>query len=222
MVPGVSCLAGSVGIGRGGNVAAGFQPDPTAAGHSGLRIGSDGISFPLKASANGGQPSAVLVYPTDRILSGSSSSPRVRSSGQSGLVELRFLRWSAHNGGNIGVSDPSMRRSWIPRLGAISVLAPRSPVRPSWGEVGARRDPHHGLAARQENPANGFQLVDSLRRSRRGGPGGGCFSSFGCGRALPFGLGGSRFSRSVCRARRVRTSPTATLERVVREDRSFL
>jgi hypothetical protein len=111
MVLGVSCLAGSVGIGRGGNVAAGFQPDPTAAGHFGLRIGSDGISLPLTAGTNGGQPLAVLVYPTDRIRSGSSSSPRVCSLGQSGLVGLRSLRWSAHNGGNIGVSDPSMRRS---------------------------------------------------------------------------------------------------------------
>ena len=75
---------------------------------------------------------------------------------------------------------------------------------------------------RQEVPANGFQLVDSLRRSRRGGSGGRCVRSFGCGRASPFGLGGLRYSRSKRRAWRVRTFPAATLERVVREDRSFL
>ena len=79
------------------------------------------------------------MYPTDRIRSGSLLSPRLRSLGQSGLVELRSLRRIAHNGGNTGVSELSMRRSWSPRLGAISVLASRSTVRPSvgrgWGSL---------------------------------------------------------------------------------------
>jgi hypothetical protein len=91
------------------------------------------LRFRGQAGAKGGQPPAVLAYPTDRIRSGSLLSSRVRGSGQSGLVELQALRRSAHIGGNTGVSELPMRSSRIPRLGAISVLAPRSPVRLSVG-----------------------------------------------------------------------------------------
>jgi hypothetical protein len=73
------------------------------------------------------------VYPTDRILSGGSLSPKLRGLGLSGLMELRALRWSAHNDGNISVGEPSMMSSWSLRLGAISVLASGSPVRPPVG-----------------------------------------------------------------------------------------
>jgi hypothetical protein len=38
---------GRWGSSRGGNVAAGFQPDPTSAGHSGLQNRGDGFSLPL-------------------------------------------------------------------------------------------------------------------------------------------------------------------------------
>lgn len=49
MVPGVSCLAGSVGIYRGGNVTAERLSDPASAGHSGLWIGDDDFSLSLKS-----------------------------------------------------------------------------------------------------------------------------------------------------------------------------
>jgi hypothetical protein len=76
------------------------------------------------------------VYPTDRILSGGLSSPKRSSAGLSGQVELRSLRRNAHEGGNTRVGEPSMRRPRIPRLGAIPVLAPGSPVRPRGARKG--------------------------------------------------------------------------------------
>jgi hypothetical protein len=75
----------------------------------------------------------VLVYPTDRILSGGCRRPRFVA-WASRVWWIRTPRWSAHKGGNTGVSNPSMRSPWIPRLGAISVFAPRSP----FGYVGRR------------------------------------------------------------------------------------
>jgi hypothetical protein len=84
-------------------------------------------------------------------------SPELRCLGLSGLVEKRSLRRKAHTGGNIGVSGPSMRSSRIPRLDAISVLAPGSPVRPRGARRGLTETRQHDLAARQEDPANGFQ-----------------------------------------------------------------
>jgi hypothetical protein len=97
------------------------------------------VRFRYPAGTQGGQPPKVSVYPTDRIRGGSWLSPRVRGSGQSGLVELRSPRRSAHNGGDTGVSKPSVRSPRSPRLGAISVFASRSPVRLSvgrgWGSL---------------------------------------------------------------------------------------
>jgi hypothetical protein len=84
-------------------------------------------------------------------------SPELRCLGLSGLVEKRSLRRKAHNGGDTGVSSPSMRSPWIPRLGAISVLAPGSPVRPGGARRGLIDTRQHDLAARQEDSANGFQ-----------------------------------------------------------------
>jgi len=69
------------------------------------------------------------VYPTDRILSGGLLSPMGSGSVQSCRVELPARRWNAHGDGNVSVSKPPMKSLWVPWRGAISVLAPGSPVR---------------------------------------------------------------------------------------------
>jgi hypothetical protein len=69
------------------------------------------------------------VYPTDRILSGSRCRPSFVAWASRVWWRSGLRGGKPHNGGNTGVGRPSMRRPPIPWLGAISVLASRSPVR---------------------------------------------------------------------------------------------
>jgi hypothetical protein len=124
-------------------------------------------------------------------------SPELRCLGLSGQVEKRSLRRRAHSGGNTGVSEPSMTSPWIPRLGAISVLAPGSPVRPRGARRGLIENRQHAPPLGKRIRQTASRLVDSSRHpsGRRGGPGSGCIRSFGGGCALLLGIGGFRSSR---------------------------